>query len=54
MTLMVGTIVVGWFVPLLGIPLLAFLILDAVNGRRSPTDQPHNRDQSRQRLPARR
>ena len=29
-------------------------ILDAVIGRRSPTDQPHTGDQSRQRLPARR
>lgn len=38
--LVVGTVVVGWFVPLLGIPLLAFLVVDAILGLRSPTDQP--------------
>jgi uncharacterized iron-regulated membrane protein len=48
------TIIVGWFVPLLGIPLLAFLIVDALIGRRSPTDQPHNRYRPRQPLPAQR
>mgnify|MGYP000299413186 CR=1 FL=1 len=42
-------IIVGWFVPLLGIPLLAFLIVDALIGRRSPTDQPHNRYRPRAR-----
>lgn len=49
-----AAVVVGWFVPLLGIPLLAFLVVDAILGRRSPTDQPDNSYRSRQPLPAQR
>ncbi len=35
--LLVGTALVGWFMPLLGIPLLAFLVVDAVVTRVRPT-----------------
>jgi hypothetical protein len=35
--LVTGAAIVGWFVPLLGISLLAFLLIDAVIGLRQST-----------------